>query len=100
LSERIFRVLKGSKMKKITILTSAIILTITMAGPAHAGGKWGGSSGWSSSTSSSSGGHGSTSSSGGSTSSGATPVPEPAQMGLFGVGFAALAFRRFRRRKG
>lgn len=48
------------------------------------------------------GGNSSTSSSGGSTggsSGGATPVPEPEQMALFGLGSAVLAARMFGARR-
>lgn len=64
-------------------------------------GKCGGSSSSSSSggsSSSSSGGHSSTSS-GGSSTGGATPVPEPEQMGLFAMGVAVVGFRMFRARR-
>jgi uncharacterized membrane protein len=83
-------------MNKLFLALGAATL-IGAATPAQATwclfGKCGGSS--SGGSPSSSGGH---SSSGGSTG-GATPVPEPEQMGLFAMGVAVIGVRMFRARR-
>lgn len=72
---------------------------IGAATPAQASWCWFGKCGGSSSSSSGGGSSTSTggSSSGGSTG-GATPVPEPEQMGLFAMGLAVIGVRMFRAR--
>ena len=59
-------------------------------------GKCGGSSSSGGGTSTSTGG--TTSSSSGGSTGGATPVPEPEQMGLFAMGLAVIGVRMFRAR--
>jgi hypothetical protein len=88
-------------VNKLFLVMGAATL-IGAATPAQATWCWFGKCGGSSSSSSGGGSStstgGSTSSSGGGSTGGATPVPEPEQMGLFAMGLAVIGVRMFRAR--
>lgn len=79
-------------VNKLFLVMGAATL-IGAATPAQASWCWFGKCGGSSSS-----GGGSTGSSGGGSTGGATPVPEPEQMGLFAMGLAVVGVRMFRAR--
>ena len=84
--------LVGVSMKLVSVRLAPVAMLACMvaASPALAGGFFGHGGGH----------HGAPSSSGGG-GSGATPVPEPADAALFGLGVAGVAIgRRFRRKNG